>query len=207
VRQCSEPANQSNHCRVARKRQRTGALQDASRRSQAAVNASRLGLRWPSTAFARAKHDFHLVWGSAAFFGEKAVKILPFVKIFPPFVISIQPVAKFDHLFVKLKVLFVNLRSLFVVLEALFVNLMMPFVILDRSFVVLMMPFVILDRSFVVLMMPFVNLRVVFVIMVLSEVKFLFVRRVRQNLPLPLHTGCCCVRQCNEPKPQTRSTA
>jgi hypothetical protein len=193
VRQCSEPANQSNHCRVARKRQRTGALQDASRRSQAAVNASRLGLRWPSTAFARAKHDFHLVWGSAAFFGEKAVKILPFVKIFPPFVISIQPVAKFDHLFVKLKVLFVNLRSLFVVLEALFVNLMMPFVILDRSFVVLMM--------------PFVNLRVVFVIMVLSEVKFLFVRRVRQNLPLPLHTGCCCVRQCNEPKPQTRSTA
>jgi hypothetical protein len=31
VRQCREPANESNHCRAARKRQRTGALQDASR--------------------------------------------------------------------------------------------------------------------------------------------------------------------------------
>jgi hypothetical protein len=85
-------------------------------------------------------------------------------------------------------------------LEAPFVNLMAPFVISDWLFVVLSAPFV-------KIITPFVNLKVVFVIMVLPEVKFLYVREVRQSLPLPVYTGCCCVRQCNEPKPKTKSTA
>ena len=42
---------------------------------------------------------------------------------------------------------------------------------------------------------------------VLTGITFLPKKFPKQKYNFAFHTGCCCVRQCSEPKPQTKSTA
>jgi hypothetical protein len=80
-------------------------------------------------------------------------------------------------------------------------------VILDGPFVNSPGSFVVLSAPFVKMITPFVKSGPVFVKMMPSRVKFSFTPGVLKSPPLPIYTGCCCVRQCSEPKPQTKSTA